>query len=84
VGGAAAGERAGQRAERAAVREDMVAREGDDVSPHYGGRAQPGDVLGIETGGERTGVGDTAEDEDKRRRTAERSAPREAPRKRES
>ena len=83
VGGAAAGERAGQRAERAAVREDMVAREGDDVSPHYGGRAQPGDVLGIETGGERTGVGDTAEDEDERRRTAERSAPQKGPSRRE-
>jgi hypothetical protein len=39
-----------------------------DVSPHYGGRAQPGDVLGIETGGETTEIGDTAEDEDKRRR----------------
>ena len=46
----------------------------DDVNPHFEKRAQPGDVLGIETGGERTGVGDTAEDEDKRRRDAERSA----------
>ena len=46
----------------------------DGVSPHFEQRAQPGDVLGIETGGERTGVGDTAEDEDKRRRDAERSA----------
>ena len=44
----------------------------DDESPHYGGRAQPGDVLGLETGGETTGIGDTAEDEDKRRRDAER------------
>jgi len=40
----------------------------DDVSPHYGGRAQPGDILGIETGGETTEIGDTAEDENKRRR----------------
>jgi hypothetical protein len=56
-------------------REHMTAR-GDepDYSPHLDGRAQPGDVLGIETGGERTYVGDTAEDENKRRRTAERSA----------
>ncbi|CAN5707623.1 hypothetical protein BH24ACI4_BH24ACI4_07260 [soil metagenome] len=46
----------------------------DGVSPHFEKRAQPGDVLGIETGGESTGVGDTAEDEDKRRRDAERSA----------
>jgi hypothetical protein len=42
-----------------------------DPSPHFGGRAQPGDVVGIETGGERTYVGDTAEDENKRRRDAE-------------
>ena len=45
----------------------------DDVSPHLDGRAQPGDVLGIETGGERTYIGDTSEDENKRRRTAERT-----------
>jgi hypothetical protein len=45
----------------------------DDTSPHLGGRAQPGDVLGLETGGETTGIGDTAEDEDERRRAAERS-----------
>ena len=42
-----------------------------DASPHLDGRAQPGDVLGIETGGETTGIGDTAEDEDKRRRASE-------------
>lgn len=47
-------------------------RPSDDVSPHFAGRAQPGDVLGLETGGETTGLGDTAEDEDKRRRDAER------------
>jgi hypothetical protein len=34
-------------------------------------RAQPGDVLGIERGGETTGLGDTGEDEDRRRRQAE-------------
>jgi hypothetical protein len=34
-------------------------------------RAQPGDVLGIERGGETTNLGDTEEDEDTRRRQAE-------------
>ncbi len=53
-------------------REHVAARASDDVSPHYDGRAQPGDVIGIETGGERTGIGDTSSDEDKRRLDAER------------
>jgi hypothetical protein len=53
-------------------RHDAGQRDGDDVSPHFGGRAQPGDILGIETGGETTNIGDTAEDENKRRRDAER------------
>jgi hypothetical protein len=48
--------------------------EGGDVSPHLGGRAQPGDVLGIETAGETTAMGDTDEKENKRRRDAERAA----------
>ena len=52
-------------------REDS--RAADDVSPHFGGRAQPGDVLGLETGGETTSIGDTADDEDGRRRAAERT-----------
>jgi hypothetical protein len=43
-----------------------------DSSPHYGGRAQPGDVIGIETGGEQTALGDDAEDENERREAAER------------
>ena len=34
-------------------------------------RAQPGDVLGIERGGETTSLGDTEEDEDGRRRELE-------------
>jgi len=38
-------------------------------------RAQPGDVLGIERGGETTTLGDTAEDEDERRREGERVQP---------
>ena len=33
-------------------------------------RAQPGDVLGIERGGETTSLGETEEDEDSRRRKA--------------
>jgi len=42
-----------------------------DVSPHAGGRAQPGDILGIESGGETTAIGDTSEDENERRRKLE-------------
>lgn len=38
------------------------------------GRAQPGDVIGIETDGETTELGDTREDEDKRREDAEEAA----------
>jgi hypothetical protein len=48
-------------------------RDRDDVSPHFGGRAQPGDILGIETGGETTKIGDSAEDENKRRRETEKT-----------
>jgi hypothetical protein len=54
-------------------RERIAAREGES-SPHYDGRAQPGDVLGIETGGETTGIGETGDDENQRRRDAEKSA----------
>lgn len=35
-------------------------------------RAQPGDVLGIERGGETTSLGDTDESENERRRDAEK------------
>ena len=57
------------------LRDDEIpsSRSVDVTSPHFEGRAQPGDVLGLETGGERTYIGDTSEDEDKRRRTAEKS-----------
>jgi len=41
-----------------------------DTSPHFDGRAQPGDVLGIETGGEETHIGETSEDENERREKA--------------
>ena len=51
-----------------AYKDAEVTTDGGDVSPHDGGRAQPGDVLGIETGGETTEIGDTAEDENERRR----------------
>jgi hypothetical protein len=50
-------------------------RSGDE-SPHFDGRAQPGDVIGVETGGEQTYLGDTKEDEDKRREDAEKSSHR--------
>jgi hypothetical protein len=56
-------------------REQMRASEdAGDASPHMAGRAQPGDVLGVETGGERTYVGDTSDDENTRRRAAEEAA----------
>jgi hypothetical protein len=60
-------------------REHVIARSDNDstagdVSPHFGGRAQPGDVLGVETGGEQTHVGDTTDDENRRRRDAEKAA----------
>jgi hypothetical protein len=38
-------------------------------------RAQPGDVLGIERGGETTSLGETEEDEDSRRRKALEDSP---------
>ena len=65
------------RASSMPPREQVVARAEDqdfsttgEASPHFDGRAQPGDVLGIETGGERTRVGDTAADENRRRESA--------------
>ena len=53
---------------------ELVTASGGDVSPHAGGRAQPGDVIGVETGGETTHISDTKADEDERRRDAERAA----------
>lgn len=55
------------------VEHERVVARADD-SPHFDGRAQPGDVIGIETGGERTAIGETTEDENKRREEAERAA----------
>jgi hypothetical protein len=70
-------ERERRRAEHAPdserERELVTAREAE-ASPHVDGRAQPGDVLGLETGGEQTHVGETSEDEDRRRIDAERAA----------
>ncbi len=57
-------------------REAVMARATDE-SPYPDGRAQPGDVLGIETGGEQTHVGDTAEDENEHRLDAERAVAKE-------
>jgi len=51
-------------------RHDDRTPESKEMSPHYAGRAQPGDVIGIETEGEVTALGDAAEDEDRRRREA--------------
>jgi hypothetical protein len=49
-----------------------------DESPHFDGRAQPGDVIGVETS-ERTYLGDTREDEDKRREDVQKAAEDEKP-----
>lgn len=51
-------------------REEVVAHGGDSSNV----RAQPGDVIGLDTDGERTHIGETAEDEDKRREAAEKDA----------
>lgn len=59
-----------------ARRDDRTGVRDSDPSPHFDGRAQPGDVLGVETGGETTQIGDTAEDENARRRSAESDAPK--------
>jgi hypothetical protein len=44
-----------------------------------GVRAQPGDVLGLDTDGETTSLGDTAEDEDQRRVDSLQSTARQRP-----
>ena len=50
----------------------MTARKTVNLTPETGtGRAQPGDVLGIEERGERTHLGETRKDEDERREDAE-------------
>jgi len=62
--------------DRAPERERVVAK-GGDPSPHFDGRAQPGDVIGVETEGEQTHVGETADDENRRREAAEKAVRRE-------
>lgn len=64
---ASAGEMPPPRRERS---KQLDAAEVHDTSPHFDGRAQPGDVIGIETGGEETHIGDTREDENERREKA--------------
>jgi len=64
-----------QSADRIPEREKVVAKSADP-SPHADGRAQPGDVLGVETEGEQTHVGDTANDENRRREAAEKAVGR--------
>ena len=54
--------------------ERSEAHDANDPSPHFDGRAQPGDVIGVETGGEQTHMGETKEDENKRREDAEKAA----------
>jgi hypothetical protein len=76
AGGVAAGARSSNSSSSDIERESVRAQ--GDPSPHPGGRAQPGDVIGIEEGGERTHVGETAEDENRRREEAERAAARAA------
>jgi hypothetical protein len=56
---------------RSPERERVVAK-GSDRSQQVDVRAQPGDVLGVETGGEQTHVGETADDENRRREAAEK------------
>lgn len=58
---------------RDADRDEVVLTGEDYANARPGVRAQPGDVLGIESGGETTSVGDTSEDEDERREDAEKA-----------
>jgi hypothetical protein len=53
------------------AREELIAH---DPSPHFDGRAQPGDVIGVETEGEQTHLGETGDDENKRRENAEKKS----------
>jgi PRC-barrel domain protein len=59
------------------AREAVVAHA--DPSPHYDGRAQPGDIIGVETEGEQTHLGDTGDDENERREDAEKKAGKRRP-----
>jgi hypothetical protein len=61
------------------VRRDLEGRPSGSWPNPDRERAQPGDVLGIEREGETTGIGDTAEEEDERRRQALHDGARKAP-----
>jgi hypothetical protein len=61
------------KVDRPRDREHVTASARRDVSDVVG-RAQPGDVIGLDTGGERTHIGETAADENKRREDAEEAA----------
>jgi hypothetical protein len=56
-------------------REAVVAH--SDPSPHFDGRAQPGDVIGVETEGEQTHLGETGDDENRRRESVEKEVSKE-------
>ena len=76
IAGAAVSPSAPAPAARREREREAVIAHGGDVSPHQDGRAQPGDVIGVETGEVRTHVGETSEDENKRRRDATRAGTR--------
>lgn len=59
-----------------ALEREAREQEAPDASEDNGVRAQPGDVLGLDTDGETTSLGDTSEDEDSRRVDALRDAPK--------
>jgi hypothetical protein len=59
------------RARSAEIDRDELRDRDDMRAAAVGERAQPGDILGIESAGETTSLGDTASDEDKRRARAE-------------
>jgi PRC-barrel domain len=70
--GAVARDDARDRARSAEIDRDQLRDRDDTRAPAVGERAQPGDILGIESAGETTSLGDTASDEDKRRESAEK------------
>jgi hypothetical protein len=70
--GAFGSDDARDRARGAEMDRDELRDRDDTRAPAVGERAQPGDILGIESAGETTSLGDTASDEDKRRESAEK------------
>jgi hypothetical protein len=70
--GAFARDDARDRARSAEIDRDQLRDRDETRAPAVGERAQPGDILGIESAGETTSLGDTASDEDKRRESAEK------------